>query len=164
MTHAASAPSRGSEFNNFLFAPINEDKNGMPLSVLSALARLDVDPWQEAAKLAKLPGGAAAQRLASLIAALPHEPSAYLNAGLIAARLVALLPRPASPNITSSNRTSGNRWAPSPRAVIYVLFIAILLGAECIVASHRVTAQADPAHPPAVSAVSGRMPSTTLDR
>jgi hypothetical protein len=26
----------------------------MPLSVLSALARLDVDPWQEAAKLARL--------------------------------------------------------------------------------------------------------------
>src|SRR5450755_2623824 len=116
MTHAASAPSRGSEFSNFLFALINEDKSGMPLSVLSALARLELDPWQEAAKLAKLPGGAAAQRLASLIAALPNEPSAYPDIGLIAARLVALLPRPASPNIPSSNHASGNLLAPNSRA------------------------------------------------
>ena len=42
----------GSEFNDFLFAPIGEDKNGMLVSVLSGLARSDVDPWQEAAKLA----------------------------------------------------------------------------------------------------------------
>jgi hypothetical protein len=40
----------GPEFENFLFAPIGEDSNGMVLSVLSALARLDIDPWQEAAK------------------------------------------------------------------------------------------------------------------
>jgi hypothetical protein len=33
----------GSEFDSFLYAPIGEDGNGMPLSVLSALARLDVD-------------------------------------------------------------------------------------------------------------------------
>ena len=46
----------GAEFNDFLFAPIGEDGNGMLVSVLSGLARLDVDPWQEAAKLAQLPG------------------------------------------------------------------------------------------------------------
>ena len=44
-----------SEFNDFLFAPIAEDRHGMPLSVLSALARQNVDPWQEAANLASLP-------------------------------------------------------------------------------------------------------------
>ncbi len=42
----------GSEFDNFLFAPIGVDKNGMVLSVVSALARLDVDPWEEAEELA----------------------------------------------------------------------------------------------------------------
>ena len=47
----------GSEFDDFLFAPIGDDRNDMPLSVLSALARLDVDPWEEAAELARWPGG-----------------------------------------------------------------------------------------------------------
>jgi hypothetical protein len=74
----------GSEFDVFLFAPIGEDRNGMLLSVLSALARLHVDPWQEAAKLARLPREAATQRLASLIAALPDGPSAHLDPGALA--------------------------------------------------------------------------------
>jgi hypothetical protein len=38
----------GSEYDDFLFASMGEDRNGLPLSVLSALARLDVDPWEEA--------------------------------------------------------------------------------------------------------------------
>ncbi len=161
MTQAGS--SRGSEFNDFLFASIGEDKNGMPLSVLSALARLDVDPWQEAAALAKLPGGAAAQRLASLIAALPNEPSAHLGSGPIAARLVALLARAASAHDTSTNQASGDRSTPIFRTAIYMLFIVFLLGTEIIVASHQVTAQVAPVHPPVASAVSGKMPTTPLD-
>ena len=44
-----------SAFDDFLFAPIGEERNGMLLSVVSALARLNVDPWQEAANLAQLP-------------------------------------------------------------------------------------------------------------
>jgi hypothetical protein len=37
-----------SEFGAFLFASIGEESNGMALSVISALARLGIDPWQEA--------------------------------------------------------------------------------------------------------------------
>ena len=70
MTYSASVSRLGSEFDDFLFAPIGEDRNGMLLSVLSALARLDIDPWQEVAELAGLPGTTATQRLASLIAEL----------------------------------------------------------------------------------------------
>ena len=70
MTHSASPSVLGSEFDAFLFAPIGEDKNGMLLSVVSALARLNVDPWQEAAQLAGLPGDTATRRLASLIASI----------------------------------------------------------------------------------------------
>ncbi|HZL59045.1 MAG TPA: hypothetical protein VFC38_05045 [Stellaceae bacterium] len=81
MTRAVSVSLLGSEFDDFLYAPVGEDGNGMRLSVLSALARLDVDPWQEAAKLARLPGKTAIERLASLIAALPDGPSAQRDAG-----------------------------------------------------------------------------------
>lgn len=67
----------GSEFDDFLFAPIGEDRNGMLVSVLSGLARSDVDPWQEAAKLAQLPGEIATKQLATLIGALPHGAASY---------------------------------------------------------------------------------------
>jgi len=36
----------------------------MPLSVLSARARLDLDPWKEAAELSELPSDRATQRFA----------------------------------------------------------------------------------------------------
>jgi hypothetical protein len=78
MTRSALGSLLGPEFDDFLFAPIGEDRNDMPLSVVSALARLDIDPWQEADKLARLPRETATQRLASLIAALPEGPSAHL--------------------------------------------------------------------------------------
>ena len=39
MARSASAPSLGPDFDDFLFAPIGEDGNGMLFSVLSALAR-----------------------------------------------------------------------------------------------------------------------------
>jgi hypothetical protein len=48
--------------------------NGTLLSVLSALARLDVDAWQEAANLARMSQEGAIQRLASLIAELSGGP------------------------------------------------------------------------------------------
>jgi hypothetical protein len=67
MVRAASIFGLGREFDDFLFAPIGEEPNGMSLSVVSALARSNVDPWQEAAKLARLPAKTATQRLASLI-------------------------------------------------------------------------------------------------
>ena len=80
------------EFDDFLFAPIGEERNEMLLSVLSALARLGLDPWQEAARLARLPKDRAAQSLASMIGELPGGRWAPSDAGLIAARLVQLLP------------------------------------------------------------------------
>src|SRR6204780_266003 len=93
MTRAAAIALHGAEFNDFLFAPIGEDRNGMAVSVLSGLARLDIDPWQEAARLAQSPGETATQRLASLIGALRDGESAYPDPPKIAARLIALLPR-----------------------------------------------------------------------
>jgi hypothetical protein len=92
MARAAAMSLPGTEFNDFLFAPIGEDRNGMLVSVLSGLARLEVDPWQEAAKLAQLPGETATQRLASLIGALRDKDWSYLDPPTVAIRLIALLP------------------------------------------------------------------------
>jgi hypothetical protein len=83
----------GTEFDEFLYAYIGEENNGMLLSVLSALARLDVDPWDEASRLARLPRPAAVQFLTALIAALPHGSSARSDPEMHAERLTALLPQ-----------------------------------------------------------------------
>ena len=134
MTHSASASYLGSEFDDFLYAPIGEDKNGMLLSVLSALARSDVDPWQEAARLAGLPVETARQRLASLITALPGKPSVYPDPAMIAARLVALLPSRARPDVPSRKTLPGAGAATNPRAVtfLYAIFMVIALGVQWI--------------------------------
>ena len=81
------------EFDDFLYAPIGADRNEMPLSVLSALARLDIDPWEEAAELSELPKDTATQRLASLIAQLPGGRWTQADSRAIADRLIELLPR-----------------------------------------------------------------------
>ena len=48
---ATSIAYLGREFDGFLFAPIGEDANGMLLSVISVLGRLNIDPWQEASEI-----------------------------------------------------------------------------------------------------------------
>ncbi|MGO9423704.1 hypothetical protein [Roseiarcus sp.] len=104
MTHAALSPLIGPEFDEFLGAPIGEDRNGTTLSVLSALARLDVDPWQEATSLARMPREAAAERLTALIDALPREPASAVPSQTSAADLIALLPKGQTPNVRSSDK------------------------------------------------------------
>jgi hypothetical protein len=71
---------------------VGEDKNGMPLTVLSALARVDVDPWEEASKLTQLPQESAVTQLASLLGAPRNVPVEGLDSSRIAAALIALLP------------------------------------------------------------------------
>ena len=62
-----------SDLNDFLFATVVEEQNGVTLSVLSGLTRLGLDPWEEAARLAPLPKVRAAEALATLIARLPID-------------------------------------------------------------------------------------------
>ncbi|HQT77360.1 MAG TPA: hypothetical protein PLD10_09950, partial [Rhodopila sp.] len=78
MTRSTTTALLGPEFDAFLFASVDKESNEGSFSVLSALARSDVDPWQEAAELARMPREAANQRLTSLIAALPGGAAASL--------------------------------------------------------------------------------------
>jgi hypothetical protein len=81
-----------SEYNAFLFAAVGEEKVGLPLTVLTALSRLGVDPWQEAARLADLPREAAVRAFAQTIARLPEGDWKASDSEAIAARLVNWLP------------------------------------------------------------------------
>jgi len=94
MMSALTTARLGREFDRFLYASVGDDSNGMPLTVLSALARIDVDPWEEASKLTQLPQESAVTQLASLLGALRNAPFAGLDPARIAAPLIALLPCP----------------------------------------------------------------------
>jgi hypothetical protein len=80
-------------FDRFLRAPFDEDNPKLFLTVVSVLARLDLDPWHEAAVLASLPPAAAVERLKALLEKLPSSGAVDRDTARIAARLIELLPR-----------------------------------------------------------------------
>src|SRR5271166_1763212 len=85
-----------SDLNDFLFASVGDQQNGMPLNVVSALTQLDVDPWEEAARLAALPKSLAAEALEPMIARLPIFRRQQSDDLAISQRLVELLPEQAA--------------------------------------------------------------------
>lgn len=88
-----------SAYNDFLFGSLGPEAAGMEVTILSALSRLGIDPWREAARLAALPREDAAASLADIILRLPDRTGPEADVPMIAARLVALLPRGAVADI-----------------------------------------------------------------
>jgi hypothetical protein len=99
-----------SEFNEFLFAQIGPERNDSLLTVLSALARVGLDPWQEAARLSRQTSEAAIASLALIIAGVPNGQWARSDSPMIAARLIALLPRPSTS--ADASRAAARRAIP----------------------------------------------------
>ena len=162
MTRSSVSQFR-SEFDDFLYAPVDEGNGGTFLSVLSALARLDVDPWQEAANLARMPRENATQRLAALIGALPGGLLAHLDSRMIAARLIALLPR--APSFTAMARETSPHVGTmtNSRAIVYVvvinlIFMAFAFGSQYFMADHRVPARVGHSLAPAAGTPTPKVP------
>jgi hypothetical protein len=121
-----------STFDAFLYAAVGVEDNGMELSVVSALARFGVDPWQEAARLAALPQELAADGMRLLLDRLPAGGWSASDTSAIAARLVKLLPRggstaarPDQPQAGSQKK--GNRLT-TILVVIAMVMAAVTLG------------------------------------
>ncbi len=165
MTQAASVFLPRSEFDEFLFASVGDDSNAMPLSVLSMLARLDIDPWQEAAELARSPGKIATERLASLIAAPPNGLAAPLDSGAIAGRLITLLPHRSGSDSASRPIALGAGAVTNSRAIaISAILITFLLGAGWIAARYQTLPQVDSAQAPASDTVFQQTPPPSSGR
>jgi hypothetical protein len=122
-----------SEFDPFLFALINGEQTGIPVSVLSALARSDLDPWEEAAKLARLSQQAATESLASTITALRGNAQIAFDPKGVASRLVALLPRSEAlasqqSKVPTTGAVRGNEKAFIFAIIINGLIMAFVFG------------------------------------
>jgi hypothetical protein len=146
MTCSAVALTPGSEFDDFLYAPIVEDSRGMSVSVISALARLELDPWEEAAELAQLPNAIAVEKMASLIAVLPDCSASLADAPAIAARLIDLLPRPTrlkSPSREQLIRDGALTNSPTAIALVYLIFWKFVLGMQYVAATRSPSTRFD---------------------
>lgn len=95
----------------------------MSLSVISALTRLNIDPWGEAAQLAKLSNEKAIETLAPIIARLPFGQWTAIDIPAIARRLVDALPRK---EIVVQSVATVQPAGKARSRVIYVAFLLIL--------------------------------------
>jgi hypothetical protein len=130
VTPATSISFFRPELDDFLHGSIGMERNEMPLSVLSALARLDLDPWKEAVELSELPRDCATQRLAALIVRLPGGQWTLAEVGGIAHRLIKLLPsrsRPSVPLIEKANGLAGKAVSSGARMLICAALVGIAL-------------------------------------
>ena len=107
MANSQKQLDRDPVFARFLAAPVGEDGKGTSVTVLSMLARLDVDPWDEAADLTKMPEATARQRLEALLERFKDVPTLVSDRGRVALNLLAFLPRQAKTASASSGPSSG---------------------------------------------------------
>jgi hypothetical protein len=129
------------DLDNFLFAAIADDTNGMPLTMITALARSGADPWAEAADLAVLSRESATQKLILLLAGVPNGPTPGADTATVASRLVALLHTPAKPRGSGAGATRSPAAIATPprrfRLAIYsVLALIVALLSHCAM-THR---------------------------
>jgi hypothetical protein len=144
MTLATATSALESRFDPFLYAAVRENPDGAPLTVLSVLARLDIDPWEEAARLAQLPGEAAARALAGRISASREGSATPPDSGTIAARLITLLPPRSEPEIAAPRVPPGGprviripgRATIVARAALCLIAVALLLIGQWLAVSY----------------------------
>lgn len=140
-------------FDRFLYASVLE-RDGLPVSVLSALTRQNLDPWEEATRLAGLPRN---QAVDSLTATIWRSSSVVSQtaAGEIALRLVELLPTAGS---------AGSLPHGSEDPISLWLVFGVFLFMMALSANAKPEPKTDLAHQPSatVAGQTGNAPSDTM--
>ncbi len=135
---------RDSGLNAFLFSYVGTEANGTGLTILSLLARLGKDPWDEAAAWSRMPRDAAIRSLTDSIEQMPPNQQAFDDAHLTAARLVALLPTPGTPSGATA-MPSALAAVPKANLLIFGYFALILALNLWLAAAPKPGAAATPA-------------------
>ena len=113
------------EFERFLFASVGEDRNGYIVTVLSTLARLGLDPWEETAELVTLGRGAARARLGALLARFRDVPTLASDHGNVARDLSRLLPEAPTSGVLKRAASTAGAGRPVTSGAIWAV-LAIL--------------------------------------
>jgi hypothetical protein len=129
------------EFDRFLFSPLGYDQNGLPLSIVSLLARMNLDPWQEAGALAGLPAEAAAKRLNFSLDTLTDPKFRQTISETMVLRLLALLPgrQPAAIQTPVVGVAAVAARDPAVRiqTIVFIASALVLIVGAQILAAHR---------------------------
>lgn len=123
------------ELDKFLFAAVGTERDGVPLSTVSALTRLGLDPWEEAGRLSSLGKREAIEQLARLIAELPDGHRPLAEAREIACGLVEQLPThdsEASPTTTQPQLVRRPHWVDRPKSRHFLMFCAVAAAAALV--------------------------------
>jgi hypothetical protein len=118
----------------------------MSLSVVSALARLDIDPWAEATGLTQMSTEAATERMRLLIASIPEQSPPRSDPEAIVARLIALLPPRHYNSKPTSIRNSPGRTVVVTinwRVLAFFILMGFMLGVQIMTRSIQPPAQTD---------------------
>jgi hypothetical protein len=123
-----------SEFNEFLYSVVGEEKSGIGLTVLSALARIGLDPWREAARLSDLPTEAATHALAAIVHTLPEGDWKASDSWAIADRLVHCLPSRRPPAAESPQEKYRRKTKPKLSVPNWLFWLALGVAAYFVLA------------------------------
>jgi hypothetical protein len=120
----------GTPYDEFLQAEVGQDQRGTTVTVLSALARLGLDPWEVAAELSRQPRSAARNRIEALLSRLDDIPELRHHRATISARLTELLPGAKIHVATAAPPGAALGFGPILAFVLIVLFVVqtLLLG------------------------------------
>jgi len=115
----------GLEYAAFLFEPLGDDRNGVPLALASILGRMSLDPWSEAASLAAMPTDVAAHKLASIIEAMPNQVVPRVESNTLAERLIRLLPKRPVPAVPATQPLADARATERRPLFRYLVWLAL---------------------------------------
>jgi hypothetical protein len=164
MLSAGPKAPAGSEFDEFLFTPLGEDQNGLPLSVVSLLARLNLDPWQEARNLAELPAELAAKRMADSLDSVADPILRTAITESVVRRALARLPRRLSAAVKRSPASA--EAVATPHLGSRVGTIIMITSAIVVLGSQFLTSRRNTSIPPPILHRAGALavPSQTTNR
>jgi hypothetical protein len=129
MTRLDDLRQTATPLDRFLHASVGNDGNGNPVTVLSAFARMGLDPWEEAADLSKLTQEKARLRLGGRLDRFQGVEAS--GSGATVQRLLDLLPPPAS-HLVRGGVTSASSVGPLGFAPILAIVSALLLLVQAV--------------------------------
>jgi hypothetical protein len=125
MSLVKTSLSRKPDFEDFLFADIGTQPNGLPLTVLTLFARAGVDPWSEAEQLSQMSSVAAVSYMISEINRAPALYRSNVDVTQLAKGLVARLPAHESTTPIDVS-IAGSGFEGLPMMALMMMFYAIM--------------------------------------
>ena len=116
----------------------------MRLSVLSALARMNVDPWEEAVRLATLPTPDAQKTLVSTLNLFPGKRQRSEETELLAAQLIALLPKANEAKTAKTATVTGTR---EKRNSYWLVWLCFAIAMSLLLSHQHATTSAEDSRP-----------------